>query len=110
VPPGLETETVTLPEDDPNEFEAVRVYVVVEAGVTDTLVPVTAPMPGLMVSVVKSVTFQANTDDPPGPIAAGVAVKEAIVGAEEACPPIPVVAPEPPPHPATTARRATASK
>jgi hypothetical protein len=61
-------------------FVAVSTYVVVCAGVTARLVPVTAPTP-LMLSDVAFATVQLSVVEAPAFIVAGVAINEEIVGA-----------------------------
>jgi hypothetical protein len=55
--------------------------VVVEAGRTEMLVPVTVPTVGPMETDVAPVTLQESVDAPPAVMAAGAAVKEEMSGA-----------------------------
>ena len=70
----------TVAVDEPAALLAVNVYVVEVVGVTPTVVPVTAPMVGLIVRLVAPVTDQASTLLAPAFRVLGVAVKLLIVG------------------------------
>jgi hypothetical protein len=74
------TVTVAVAVALPAAFVAVSTYVVVPDGVTERFVPVTAPMPGSMETLVASDTVQARVELCPGAMAPGVAVKEEMVG------------------------------
>ena len=75
------TVTVAVAVELPPPFVAVRVYVVVVAGLTDVLVvPVTTPTPWSIESVVAPVTLQESVELAPGAIEVGDAVKDAITG------------------------------
>jgi len=54
--------------------------VVVAAGFTDVLVPVTVPTPWSMVSVVAPVSDQESADEDPGATTEGAAVNEEMTG------------------------------
>ena len=73
--------TVALAVVDPVAFVAVNVYIVVLFGVTARLVPVTAPMPWSIDSVVAPVTVQFNVAEAPLAIDTGVALNAVMFGA-----------------------------
>jgi len=77
---GVVTVTVAERVTLPPAFVAVSTYVVVAAGVTTRLVPVTTPMPGAIVTRSAPVVAQFNVTGEPANTAAGVAAKDAIVG------------------------------
>ena len=88
--PGLApTVTVAVAVTDPALFVAMRVYVVVAAGVTLTEVPVTEPTPGAMLSEVAFEADQLNVALWPTCTVVGAAVKEAITGLASEDPPLP---------------------
>ena len=62
-------------------FEAMRVYVVVVDGLTETDVPVTVPM-FVIPKLVAPVTFHESVLEPPKEMELGEAVKLLIVGTE----------------------------
>ena len=64
---------------DPPAFVAISVYVVVEAGETETEVPVTAPIPE-MLSEVAPVVVQERVADWPAVMLAGDATNEEMAG------------------------------
>lgn len=76
------TVTVAVDDAEPEALVAVRVYVVVAAGETDTLVPVTAPTPLLMDIEVALLTDQDRVELPPAVMVAAEAEKLDMVGAE----------------------------
>ena len=76
----LLTVTVTWALADPAALLASSVYWVVVAGLTLVFVPLTAPMPGLMLTLVAPVTCQVRVLDAPLWIVDGVAVKLVMTG------------------------------
>ena len=74
------TVTVTGAVTVPKLLVAVRMYDAVDAGVTFSEDPVTAPIPGLRVSVGEPVTTHVSVLDCPRGIVAGAAVKLVIFG------------------------------
>jgi hypothetical protein len=97
---AADTVTVAVAVDVPAELLAVRVYVVVEVGLTTEDEPVTAaPLRAMLVAFR---TVQASVLDAPLWIVAGVAVKESMEGA----PGVPPSGAPPPdePHPSRPSR------
>jgi hypothetical protein len=99
---GVATVTVVLAVELPNSLVAVSVNVVVEAGVTDTLDPVTIPTPWLMTSEVAPVTLQERIAGDPTVTVAGEAPKNPTCGAEPV-----LAAPSVPPPQETTPKART---
>ena len=87
VPPV--TVTVLVAVELPPALVAVKVYVVVELGVTVTEVPVTGPGVGEMLSVSAPVTDQFSVTLCPAVMLAAEAVKLEIVGAGGVAVPLP---------------------
>lgn len=78
----LDTVTVTVAVTEPAVLVAVKVYVVVAAGLTD-VVPLAATDvndPGVMATLAAPVVDQPRVLLPPVPMVAGLAVKELMMG------------------------------
>ena len=87
-PPALTvaTETVVLEVVEPEELVADSVYVVVDAGLTDTepLALALVSAPGLMETVVAPLLTQLSVVLEPGLMLAGMALNDEIIGADPA--------------------------
>jgi hypothetical protein len=85
-PPALTaaTVTVTLEDTDPKELTTDRVYVVVDAGLTDTepLALVDVNVPGVMEILAAPLLIQLSVVLEPGLMLAGLALNDVMVGAD----------------------------
>jgi len=75
-----DTTTVTVAVTEPDEFDAVRVYVVVAVGFTGIDPDGGTLLKVVMFTVVALFTDQLRVDDPPGDIVVGFAVNDTMVG------------------------------
>lgn len=86
-PPAAVTVTWAVAVFEPAAFVAVRVYVVVAAGLTavEPLADAEVKVPGVMAMLVAPVVVQPSVLDPPELMLAGLAVKALISGKLDAC-------------------------
>ncbi len=85
-PPVPVTVTVTVRETEPAALIATHGYVVVCAGLTESLPEVPCVVTPLMMMLVAPVAVHSNKEDWPGEMVGGVAVKLVITGGQPCVP------------------------